>query len=407
METSSYYGDLGIFLYFAPIMSSLMAAFALLVNRRRTYSQGWLAGVFLTLGVGMICSFLFDRYMSADHTDIFRTTNFITSSAAVVSILWYYISLMRPQRLTRRFLLWAGAGWLLFALMAALPEIVSLRLRPVPGIHVITDFSSPWFLFRLLTNLCLMGVEVGLAVFIIRMYRRHCKLVEENFSFTEGVSLSWVSYTMALFILLGVLDALWMVNSTTAYKMLFNVASLVVILVLFWFGFRQGEIPLSDLSGDLSGERLPGRGAISLPGRRAAASLPEDERTMKLKADLLRYFQTKHPFLNPELSLRDVAQMLGISHYTLSRFINKEFGVNFYTLVSGYRVEYVLHLIELNRHTMNGDMLFAASGFKSRTVFFEQFKEKTGCTPQEYIAKKQKEAEKKGRKKKKSLLFPE
>lgn len=47
-----------------------------------------------------------------------------------------------------------------------------------------------------------------------------------------------------------------------------------------------------------------------------------------------------------------------------------------------------------------------ASGFKSRTVFFEQFKEKTGYTPQEYIAKKQKEAEKKKRKKK-SLLFPE
>jgi len=39
-------------------------------------------------------------------------------------------------------------------------------------------------------------------------------------------------------------------------------------------------------------------------------------------------------------------------------------------------------------------------------VFFEQFKEKTGYTPQEYIAKKQKEAEKKKRKKK-SLLFPE
>lgn len=42
-----------------------------------------------------------------------------------------------------------------------------------------------------------------------------------------------------------------------------------------------------------------------------------------------------------------------------------------------------------------------ASGFKSRTVFFEQLKEKTSYTPQEYIVQKQKEAEKK---KKKSLL---
>lgn len=394
MEASSYYGDLGIFLYFAPIMSSLTAAFALLINRRRTYSQEWLAGVFLSLGVSMTCSFLFDRYMSTDHTDIFRTVNFVMSAAVAVSAQLYYISLMRPGLLTRSFLLWAGVAWLVFALMAALPEIVSLRIHPVPGIHGMSDFSSPWFLFRLLTNLCLVGVEVGMAVFTIRMYRRHCRLIGESFSFTEGVSLSWVSYSMALFILLGVLDALWMVNSTTGYKMLFNVMSLVVVWVLFWFGFRQGEIPLPDLSSD----RLPGRGA--------AASFPEEEKTIKLKADLIRYFQTKNPFLNPELSLKDVAQVLGISHYTLSRFINKEFGVNFYTLVSGYRVEYVLRLIELNRNTMNGDTLFAASGFKSRTVFFEQFKEKTGCTPQEYIARQQKEAEKKVRKKK-SLLFPE
>ena len=120
---------------------------------------------------------------------------------------------------------------------------------------------------------------------------------------------------------------------------------------------------------------------------------------MELKADLLRYFQTKKPYLNPELSLKDVALAVGVSHYVLSRFINIEFQMIFYTLVSGYRIEYVLHLIELNKNTLNGDTLFAASGFKSRTVFFQQFKEKTGFTPQEYIEKQQKAEEQKKRKK--------
>ena len=387
MEASSYYGDLGIFLYFAPIVSSLTVAFALLVYRRRTRPQLWLAGVFLTLSLGMTFSFLFDRYMSTDHTDIFRTINFVMSAAVAVSTQLYFISLMRPRLLTRKFLAAVCGGWAVFALAAALPEILSLRFHPVPGIHGMSDFSSPWFLFRLLTNLCLVGVEVGMAVFTIRMYRRHCRLIGETFSFTEGISLSWVSYTMALFILLGVLDALWMVNSTTGYKMLFNVASFVVIWVLFSFGFRQGEIPLPDLS---SGRRTG-------PGE--TPPLPEDERTVKLKADLVHYFQTKKPFLNPELSLKDVALALGISHYSLSRFINKEFGVNFYTLVSGFRIEYVLHLIELNKYSLNGDTLFAASGFKSRTVFFGQFKEKTGDSPQEYIAKRLKEMKEKKRKK--------
>jgi hypothetical protein len=50
---TSYYGDLGIFLYYTPIVSAFMAAFALLANRRRTPSQTWLALVLVTFGTGM------------------------------------------------------------------------------------------------------------------------------------------------------------------------------------------------------------------------------------------------------------------------------------------------------------------------------------------------------------------
>lgn len=387
MDATSYYGDLGIFLYFAPIVSSFTAAFALLINRQRTYPQGWLAVVFITLGAGMVCSFVFDRYLTANHTEIFRSINFITSAAAAVSILFYYVSLMRPHLLTRKFILSFCGGWLLFALVTALPDMLSSHFHPLSGIYRLADFSSPAVIFRLLIDACLITFDVWLGVFVIRMYRKHCKLIGEVYSFTEGINLSWVSITMALFILLGILDILWMVNSTAGYKMLFNVVSFGVIWVLFWYGFRQGEIPLPRTDGD----------CLAVPGNGAAS--PGDEKAMELKADLLRYFQTKKPYLNPELSLKDVALAVGVSHYVLSRFINKEFQVNFYTLVSGYRIEYVLHLIELNKNTLNGDTLFAASGFKSRTVFFQQFKEKTGFTPQEYIEKQQKAEEQKKRKK--------
>lgn len=125
MNVISYYGDLGIFLYFAPIVSSFTAAYALLCNRQRTYPQGWLAVVFITLGVGMVCSFVFDRYLSADHGEILRSINFITSAAASVSILFYYVSLMRPRLLTRKFILSFCGGWFLFALITALPDMLS------------------------------------------------------------------------------------------------------------------------------------------------------------------------------------------------------------------------------------------------------------------------------------------
>lgn len=54
---TNYYGDLGIFLYYTPIVSAFMAAFALLANRRRTPSQTWLALVLVTFGNRHGCQF--------------------------------------------------------------------------------------------------------------------------------------------------------------------------------------------------------------------------------------------------------------------------------------------------------------------------------------------------------------
>ena len=93
---TNYYGDLGIFLYYTPIVSAFMAAFALLANRRRTPSQTWLALVLVTFGTGMAASFLFDRYFSASHSEIFRPVNFIFSTANSIVILFYYVSLLFP-----------------------------------------------------------------------------------------------------------------------------------------------------------------------------------------------------------------------------------------------------------------------------------------------------------------------
>ena len=130
---TNYYGDLGIFLYYTPIVSAFMAAFALLANRRRTPSQTWLALVLVTFGTGMAASFLFDRYFSASHSEIFRPVNFIFSTANSIVILFYYVSLMRPQLLTRKYMLYFSGGWALFSLFVLLPGTFSARFQPVQG----------------------------------------------------------------------------------------------------------------------------------------------------------------------------------------------------------------------------------------------------------------------------------
>lgn len=396
MDTMHYYGDLGIFFYYTPIVCSFAMAFVLLINRRRTRPQLWLAVIFAMLGIGMVGSFLVDRYFSVNHREIFRPVNFICSTASSVTVLFYYVSLMRPRLMNRRFIGAFCGGWVLFSLLLIAAFVSSARIHPVQDVHKLVNLSSPAVIMGILVGLCVVVFDVWLAYFVIRMYRMHRKFISETYSFAEGITLSWVGITIAMFALMGILDVIWMVNSTSGYKMLFHLFSLAAIGVIFWYGFRQGEIPVPDENGK---ESALGNEYSAIESGRPVP-VPTDEKQRLLKNNLLEYLHSKKPYLNPELSLKDVSLMAGMNQYGLSRFINKEFGVNFYTFINDFRIEHVLHLISLNTGTMNIDTLFAASGFKSRTVFFKYFKEKTGCSPQEYIEKHKKVEKKGGRKKK-------
>ena len=396
MNTMDYYGDLGIFFYYTPIVCSFAVAFVLLVNRRRTRPQLWLAVVFAMLGIGMVGSFLVDRYFSVNHHEIFRPVNFICSTASSVTVLFYYVSLMRPRLMNRKFIGLFCGGWGLFSLLLVVVFFSSARIHPVQDTHKLVNLSSPAVIMGILAGLCVVVFDVWLAYFVIRMYRMNRKFISETYSFAEGITLSWVGITIAMFALMGILDVIWMVNSTSGYKMLFHFVSFAAIWVIFWYGFRQGEIPVPDENGK---ESVSGNEYSATESARPVP-VPTDEKQRLLKNNLLEYLHSKKPYLNPELSLKDVSLMAGMNQYALSRFINKEFGVNFYTFINNFRIEHVLHLISLNTGTMNIDTLFAASGFKSRTVFFKYFKEKTGCSPQEYIEKHKKVEKKGGRKKK-------
>jgi AraC-like DNA-binding protein len=68
--------------------------------------------------------------------------------------------------------------------------------------------------------------------------------------------------------------------------------------------------------------------------------------------------------------------------------INKEFDMNFYTFVNRFRTDCAVSFIEQDKKNLKIDALYRQAGFKSKSVFYKYFREKTGKTPQEYKAAK-------------------
>jgi AraC-like DNA-binding protein len=94
----------------------------------------------------------------------------------------------------------------------------------------------------------------------------------------------------------------------------------------------------------------------------------------------------RQPWLDPSLSLRSLAEQIGLHPNQLSWLLNESLGKNFSEFINHYRVETfkVLAGDPANSHlTLSG--LAYESGFNSKTVFNTFFKRETGLTPGQYL----------------------
>ena len=106
----------------------------------------------------------------------------------------------------------------------------------------------------------------------------------------------------------------------------------------------------------------------------------------KLKGKLLSYFKEDEPFLNPQLNLQFVAQVLELNNNKISFLINQAFNVNFNDFVNSYRLKH-FKLIALDSNNSHLTILGLAydSGFNSKTVFNTYFKKIEGVTPRAWM----------------------
>ncbi|MEM6802277.1 MAG: helix-turn-helix domain-containing protein [Bacteroidota bacterium] len=118
------------------------------------------------------------------------------------------------------------------------------------------------------------------------------------------------------------------------------------------------------------------------PQKKKIAS--QDFATLALQ--LKQLMEEEKPYLNPKLSLRELAEKMRISDKHLSMMLNNELELSFYDLVNAYRVKEAkqkLMSMDLEKYTVTG--IGNMCGFSSKSSFYRVFKNETGITPLSYI----------------------
>ena len=239
------------------------------------------------------------------------------------------------------------------------------------------EVASVIFIWSVVIMLVQAVLYTYLSYFKIKQHQQKILIYSSN---TAGIELKWLKYIVLQIIFLCVIVILHNIFiSTSDLNAFVNGVQLVTVFFIAYFSCQQKEIyPVKeDQKKEL---QFVHEENIQSSNKRR---LVDDAELLVFKEKLLELMDKEHPYLDSELNLVRLAEMLSITPHQLSYIINTGFNENFFQFINKYRVERAKTLLCSNRDVKMLAIAFDA-GFNSKTAFNTTFKKITHQTPSEY-----------------------
>ena len=100
---------------------------------------------------------------------------------------------------------------------------------------------------------------------------------------------------------------------------------------------------------------------------------------------LKNYMMEEKPFLNPALTIQDIAREINVPVRELSVLINHQLGQHFYDFVNTYRIEQAMKILkDPSKSKLTILEILYEVGFNSKSSFNTAFRKHIGKTPTEF-----------------------
>ncbi len=223
-------------------------------------------------------------------------------------------------------------------------------------------------------------------VLTLDLLKKHDIQIFYNFSSSDNnINLKWLRKLVIVFgIIWTALIIITVIHHVfNLFSMVFCTDSLflslsVFVILIGYFGLKQNVIFENELELEL-------QPAIDEEKMKYSGSTLKDDEASKYTEQLAEYMLRERPYLNPELTLTQLASDLDITTHNLSQIINEQFKLNFFEYINQFRVEEVKARIK-NPKFENYSLLGIAldSGFNSKSAFNRMFKKFTNQTPSQF-----------------------
>ena len=338
----------------------------LLSKPRRERHDYMLAGWFVLILLGIITTYLNHNEM----TQWYPLFEFTDGSVFLHGpIMWFYTRMLTEKGFRFRITdLWHVIPFALGTVFLMIPVIQGGNISNI-GRDVILVSK--------------MVILLAYVIAVLRRLQKHEAQIGDYYSFTEKVDLNWLKLLIWGFLMI------WMISAVSQFSYFLgveipqygglytNLALSIFVLIMGYFGIRQTHV----FSSPISNNQKPGKPVLDKPENSVPSLSKSDPRFDRLE----KLMEEEKPYLDTELTLYKLAEMLQIPPYQLSQLINQYGGANFFTYINQYRVKAVQNRIQARAHIKQTLLAIALDcGFNSKASFNRVFKKFTGKTPRQY-----------------------
>jgi AraC-like DNA-binding protein len=283
------------------------------------------------------------------------------------SLYWYSVTMARKVQPKGKTLLIHMIPFFLFLLFVIILRVINNAWGIQPSIFQYMLSSMH------IQILCYMVVS-------IREISSYQRKIENVYSSLDKMNLNWLKLNVIAFLCMWIVDIVdflaGKIDSTPDEA--FIIMTFLSLLINFLFAnliIYKGlttpelfiEIPDSPVKNKYS------------------SSLLSPEQSFRIAEKLKEFMEKEKPYLEPEITLQELATKVDIQPRYVSQVINERFNKNFFEFINDYRVEEAKTQLakESGIEKTVLEILYEC-GFNSKSVFNTFFKKSTGLTPSQY-----------------------
>ncbi len=207
-----------------------------------------------------------------------------------------------------------------------------------------------------------------------------------QFSSIENIDLEWLrTLSLASLIVFTVNVFLFNINNYFHFSGYYELAqiaysfSTIYVLFIGYFGIKQGRIFIDNVNIEIQ---------HNIENRiKKESVLVEKKDFSHIISRLTLLMEQGHPYLEPEITLSKLSNLLKVKPEILSEVLNSSLNQNFFDFINKYRIEEfkIKCLSKGNKHLSVMGIAYEC-GFNSKAAFYRAFNKFEGISPTAYIS---------------------